>query len=62
MTVPATMCVACRHWHGDETCEAYPVRIPPEILLGKQDHWQRYRGDQGIQFEPVRKGERDGSV
>jgi hypothetical protein len=46
------ICSRCRHYHGNSSCEAYPHKIPAEILLGYVSHTRPYKGDQGIQFEP----------
>ena len=35
------------------TCEAYPKKIPPEIITGEHDHTKPFPGDNGIQFEPI---------
>jgi len=50
---PLAICTRCRHYHGDSTCNAYPEKIPTEILLGYVFHTRSYKGDQGICFEPV---------
>ena len=36
-----------------QKCEAFPDGIPKEILIGKHDHTKPYKGDHGIQFEPI---------
>lgn len=52
-------CLKCRHvdWEkGVKTqlaCKAYPAGIPKEIIYGIIDHTLPYRGDGGIQFEPI---------
>lgn len=45
-------CVACRHYQGALVCEAFPDRIPEEILSGDHDHAEPYPGDNGIRFSP----------
>jgi len=52
------ICVDCKHMRGctEEAgllCDAFPEGIPDEILLCKFDHHKPYRGDHGIQFEPI---------
>ena len=55
--IPFPGCMKCKHliipqWgKAGLRCEAYPVRIPTEILLGYIDHTKPYKDDQGIQFE-----------
>ena len=40
-------------------CKAYPKDtedgIPHEILMGDHDHKEPYKGDHGIQFEPIKE-------
>lgn len=52
------ICRRCRHYHGNSKCEAYPEKIPTEILLGYVSHIRPYKGDQGIQFEPAVEAEK----
>jgi hypothetical protein len=47
------ICRRCRHYRKNTRCEAYPDKIPTEILLGYVSHTRPYKGDQGIQFEPA---------
>jgi hypothetical protein len=35
------------------TCEAFPDKIPTEILTGDFVHTKPYPGDNGIQFMPI---------
>jgi len=43
----------CRHCHDDGThCEAFPGRIPDDILSGEMLHEHPYPGDDGVRFEP----------
>lgn len=63
MTIgPAPVCVACRHLNRRDptgwTCAAFPDGIPTPILMAANDHSQPYRGDHGIQFESLPKGEK----
>jgi len=34
-------------------CSAFTKGIPEEILTGEVDHTKPYKGDNGIQFEPI---------
>ena len=45
------MCESCKHYHGDNTCEAYQTQIPIEIVSGRVLHILPYEGDNGIQYE-----------
>ncbi|MCD6386023.1 hypothetical protein J7M23_09645 [Candidatus Sumerlaeota bacterium] len=51
------ICWRCIHLLDDlnHTCKAFPQGIPPEIWSGKNDHKKPYPGDNGIQFEPIRR-------
>lgn len=49
-----SLCGSCVYKDPDEPkCEAFPDGIPISILSGYQDHFQSYRGDRGITFEPM---------
>jgi hypothetical protein len=51
-------CAVCDNWDvGDTTCEAFPGGIPDEIFHFGNRHTKPFKGDHGIQFEPIR-GER----
>jgi len=61
MSNASPICFSCKHYHYEvnkhrlfdaKICQAYPEGIPTEILLGKVDHRQPYKGDKGIIFEP----------
>ena len=52
-TVPAPMCMYCRHYIDEWRCNAYPGHIPHNILDSEHDHRVPFPGDNGIQFEPV---------
>lgn len=59
-TIPiySEVCTSCRHFHrvyGERQCKAFPDGIPMEIWMGENPHTEAYPGDQGIQFEDVRK-------
>lgn len=46
-------CWTCKHKHlTGPTCEAFPEKIPDEILTGEHQHREPYPGDNGIQYEP----------
>lgn len=59
MTLPITLCSECKHLFkskkGMPSCRAYPNGIPREILTLEADHTKPYKGDNGIQFEPIEK-------
>lgn len=44
------ICHRCARRKGVYTCEAFPDRIPNEILVGKFIHTKPYAGDRGLQF------------
>lgn len=51
-------CDDCKHQHEDGvSCDAFPDRIPNDILMGRYDHKKPYPGDHGIRFEPVEESE-----
>ena len=56
-TTETSQCNTCAHFKHTETptCDAYPDRIPPEILVNDVLHTTPYKGDHGIQFAE-RKG------
>jgi hypothetical protein len=56
-SVPPPICGICKHFRGPWTCDAFPKRIPNEIIESKHDHREPYPGDHGIRFEPL-PGER----
>lgn len=47
----STQCLDCRHYTGLATCDAFPDKIPQEIINGTIDHTKPYPGDGGITFE-----------
>jgi hypothetical protein len=58
------ICVQCRHWQRAVPphifCAAYPAGksagVPDAIRYNEHDHRQPYEGDNGIQFEPAKRG------
>ena len=46
-------CIECKHYHAF-FCDAYPDGIPDEIMTGEHDHTEPFKGDNGIQFEPIK--------
>ena len=47
------ICGRCSHYvKGTLHCEAFPDKIPHEILAGRFDHHNPHPEDHGIQFEP----------
>jgi hypothetical protein len=46
-------CIGCLRYRKDGGCDAFPKGIPYEILFGSHDHREPFRGDGGIQFEPL---------
>ncbi len=67
MTVTiAPICVYCTRFHqrGDLTqappglnCDAFPERIPDDILYNLVDHRKPHEGDRGLQFLPETHGD-----
>lgn len=53
------VCYNCKYFNknreqqGYFECKAYPFGIPEEILTSEIDHTKPYKGDNGIQFEPI---------
>lgn len=49
------ICVECKHYHEENndffSCDAFPHGIPDDILEGKEEHYDPFPGDNGIQFE-----------
>jgi hypothetical protein len=44
------ICVGCKRYRGELTCEAFPDRIPDLIIENQIDHRQPVYGDKGLQF------------
>lgn len=57
-------CVGCTRHYDYGCCEAFPNRIPLEILSGQWDHRHPFPGDGGLQFVPAKddEGTAGGSV
>jgi hypothetical protein len=49
---PVSMCLVCKHYRKAQRCEAFPLRIPQTILIGKYDHRKPHQGDHSIKFQP----------
>ena len=49
-------CTPCKHLKNgiDRECKAFE-RIPLPIWEGRNNHRKPYKGDNGIQFEPIEK-------
>lgn len=45
------MCNHCKHYRLFAKCDAFPERIPSE-LLKRREHDTPFPGDNGIRFEP----------
>jgi len=46
----SNQCIMCKHFQLIG-CDAFPERIPVEIITGHFDHHNPYPGDNGIRFE-----------
>ena len=59
MTSPVLpICYSCKNFlKKDEglyfNCKAFPKGIPIEIIEGENNHKKPFKGDNGIQFEPI---------
>jgi len=49
-------CMTCVHYRGDLKCEAFPKKIPDEILVEGNDHTSPVEGDHGIMYQAMEKG------
>lgn len=51
------VCSFCAHFNLNSalekkrTCKAFPEGIPDEIFLGRNNHREPFKGDNGIQFK-----------
>jgi hypothetical protein len=54
-SVVPVQCQACARLNTDKpgTCEAFPDRIPVEIISYGADHRQAYPDDRGLRFEQL---------
>lgn len=52
-SVPPPICFGCKHFRDMWTCDAFPDRIPQEIIESEHDHRTPFKGDHGIQFDPL---------
>lgn len=50
-------CAQCVHYKGGSKCDAFK-QIPADILSGRKKHQKPVEGDNGIQFEPKKKGKK----
>jgi len=59
----SNMCTPCKNYNKNSTdeakdiigtCKAFPKEIPEEIWTGEVKHTKPYKGDNGIQFEPIK--------
>jgi len=44
-------CISCIHYRMGSKCDAYPDKIPYEIISGQVDHKRPYKNDNGITFK-----------
>ena len=51
--VKETVCFKCKNLIYYPKCWAFLKEIPSKIRLGEHDHKNPYKGDNGIQFEPI---------
>jgi hypothetical protein len=50
------ICMQCIHYWGDNSCNAFPDRIPDEIMIGDNLHSEKLPNQQNnIVFEPIDK-------
>jgi len=49
-----SQCLMCKHYKGKWQCDAFEI-IPDKIIGNDFDHKKPFKGDNGIQFEPIEK-------
>jgi hypothetical protein len=53
---PTPLCLRCAYFHENNTdtftCDAFPKRIPDEIVLRGFNHNRPFPGDNGMRFTP----------
>lgn len=54
MTHPSPLCFKCDRYQGQGKCEAFS-RIPEQIIFYQYDHRLPFKGDNGLQFKPIKK-------
>tara|TARA_Y100000310_G_scaffold311326_1_gene357498 strand:+ start:69 stop:275 length:207 start_codon:yes stop_codon:yes gene_type:complete len=54
-------CLDCKHYQGASLdgshCKAFPEGerpIPEQIITGMFDHKKKFKGDNGVRYEPVK--------
>jgi hypothetical protein len=48
------LCWKCTHFHPKKdlwVCDAFPDKIPDDIIIDEFDHHSPHEGDRGIQFK-----------
>lgn len=52
------VCSWCKNFLSlrDKSCRAFPDGIPADIWHGEDKHQKPFVGDQGIQFEAIKRG------
>lgn len=45
------LCEICKHYNGEQKCNAFPQGIPDDVFYFGFDHRKEYPGDNGIRFE-----------
>lgn len=53
-SIVAPMCMYCLRYNrsgATMNCQAYPDRIPDDIIFSRVDHRKPYAGDHDLQFE-----------
>jgi len=47
----AAQCRRCKHYRGDQSCDAYPDGIPKKLWTGDILHSKPFPGDHGIMLD-----------